>query len=109
MMLLIYQPLQPLVFDVTFAIASGDATIDGSNVTANSEGTYEVTASQAGDVMYNAAPDVTVTVVAIKKDQTITFAPTANVSVGDTIVLTASATSSLTAFTYSVVFRFCNY
>ena len=87
---------------VTFAVASGDATINGSNVTANAEGTFEITASQAGDVMYNAAPDVTVTVVAIKKDQTITFAPTANVSVGDTIVLTASSTSSLTGFTYTV-------
>ena len=38
--------------DVTFAVASGDATIDGSNVTANVEGIFEVTASQAGDVMY---------------------------------------------------------
>ena len=87
---------------VTFAVASGDATINGGNVTANAEGTFEVTASQSGDLIYSAATDVTVSVVAIKKDQTITFNPTANVSVGDTLVLTASSTSSLTGFTYTV-------
>ena len=53
--------------------------------------------------MYNAAPNVAVTVNAVKKNQTITFAPQANVFVGDTIVLSAISTSALTEFTYSLV------
>ena len=46
---------------VSYAVQSGPATLNGSNLTLTGTGTVYVTASQAGDgVTYSAAPDVTV-------------------------------------------------
>jgi PKD repeat protein len=50
------------------------ATIDGSTVTLVGVGTTSITASQAGNDNYNAAPDVSQTLTIEKADQTITFA-----------------------------------
>jgi PKD repeat protein len=72
------------------------ATIDGSTVTLVGVGTTSITASQAGNDNYNAAPDVSQTLTIEKADQTITFAdiPDQPLRNGQ-LVLTATASSGL--------------
>jgi hypothetical protein len=62
---------------VSFA-ASGNCTVSGATVHLTGAGSCTVTASQAGNVNYNAAPDVSRTFAIGKAAQTITFGPIAN-------------------------------
>ncbi|OJJ18884.1 hypothetical protein BKI52_25280 [marine bacterium AO1-C] len=73
------------------------ATVSGSTVTIVGAGTTNITASQAGNANYNAAPDVTHALVVDKGDQMITFESLAAKKIGDAAFdLTASASSGLT-------------
>ncbi len=77
------------------------AAISGTTLTVMTTGSVVITASQAGDAYYAAAPDVTQTAV-IKQAQTLTFAALDAQKVGATQPLVASATSGLAvAFTVS--------
>ena len=68
-------------------------TVSGNTLTAVGEGNATITASQAGNSNYNAAADITYTVSVSKKDQTITWTPPTEMTVGDTHTLSATATS----------------
>lgn len=74
------------------------ATVSGDVVTFVSEGTTTITASQAADEDYNAAPDVMqdLTISSGEQDQTITFDALSAVTYGDaSFDLTATASSGL--------------
>jgi len=78
---------------VSFA-ATGNCTIATTMVTITGAGSCTITASQAGDTNYNAAPNVPQTFSIAKADQTITFDPLANKTAGDppfTVIATASS------------------
>jgi alpha-tubulin suppressor-like RCC1 family protein len=62
---------------VSFA-ASGDCTLSGTTVQLTGAGSCTVTASQAGDTTYNAAPDVSRTFGIWKAGQSIIFGPLAD-------------------------------
>jgi endo-1,4-beta-mannosidase len=59
---------------LTTTSASSICTADGVTITVVGPGSCAVTASQPGDVNYNAAPNVTRTFTITKANQTITFA-----------------------------------
>ncbi|MEI6166075.1 MAG: DUF2341 domain-containing protein [bacterium] len=72
------------------------ATVSGSTVTILKAGSTTLTASQAGDVNYNAASAAPQTLVVDKADQTITFGTLAAKTYGDAAFgLTATASSGL--------------
>jgi hypothetical protein len=66
---------------VSFA-ASGSCSLAGTTVHMTGGGPCTVTASQAGDSNYNAAPDVAQTFAVAKASQTIAFAALANKTFG---------------------------
>ncbi|MFM8442262.1 MAG: S8 family serine peptidase [Methylococcus sp.] len=70
-------------------------TIDGVNVTAVGVGSCRITASQAGNANYLAAPDVTKAFAVGRAPQTIAFTPPDGMVYGETAVLTATASSGL--------------
>ncbi len=77
------------------------ATVAGNIVTIVGIGTTTITASQAGNASYNAAPELPQTFTVNKANQTITFTSLANKTVGDAAFnLGATATSTL-AITYA--------
>ncbi|MCA6428864.1 MAG: VCBS repeat-containing protein, partial [Cytophagales bacterium] len=79
------------------------ATLSGNTVTIVGAGTTTLTASQAGNTNYNAAPDVPqpLNVISVKQNQTITFNTLPDRTLGDAVfTLTAAASSSL-AVSYS--------
>lgn len=72
------------------------ATISGSTVTLVGVGTTTITSSQAGNDIFNAAPNVLRDLVVNKGDQTITFAALPSKTVGDApFALTATSSSGL--------------
>jgi hypothetical protein len=78
---------------VTFA-ASGNCTVTGDGVHITGAGSCTITASQAGNLDWNPAPDVPRTFTINKADQTIDFGPLGNKTLGDpdfTIGATASS------------------
>ncbi len=92
---------------VTLTVVSGPATIDGNTVTlTGATGTVTISASQAGDDTYNAAPDVeqSFTVTDVPKDsQTIDFQALENKFKTEApFKVSATATSGLPV-TFSVV------
>ncbi len=86
---------KPITF---FSSNTSVATVSGSMVTIVGAGTTSITASQAGDTNYNAAPDVVqVLTVNPKEDQTINFTTIADKTLGDPAFgLSAVASSGLT-------------
>ncbi len=60
---------------VTFSILSGAATLNGNSVSFPSAGTVVIAADQAGNAIYNAAPEVTRTVVVSFVTVALTAAP----------------------------------
>ena len=84
-------------------------SVSGATVTAMAAGTCTVTASQAGDNNYLAAPNMTESfqVNAGHQAQTITFPPPPRVKVGEAATLTASATSGLLVAFRSDTPRIC--
>src|SRR5262249_6881880 len=87
---------------VTFA-ASGNCTVSGVTVHITGGGSCTITASQAGNDNYNAAPDVPQTFSIAKANQTITFGTLADKTFGDPdFSVSATASSTLTvSFTAS--------
>ena len=81
---------------VTFT-ASGKCSVNGNTVTLSGQaGSCSITAHQAGSASYNAAPDVAQSFAIIKQNQTISFAPLSNKTVGDSpFSVGASASSGL--------------
>ena len=73
-------------------------TVSGSTVTDLTAGNCIIAANQAGNASYNAAPQVTQTIVVSKASQTITFgtAPSLSKGKGSTGTVKATATSGLT-------------
>src|SRR5262249_9055148 len=81
---------------VTFA-ASRNCTVTGATVHLTGGGSCTITASQAGNGNYNAAPDVPQTFNVAKASQTITFGTLADKTFGDPdFDVSATASSSLT-------------
>ncbi len=75
----------------------GVATVTGSTVTIVAPGATTITASQTGNVQYQAAAPVSQTLTVNKAPQAITFATLPQKSINDApFQLTASASSSLT-------------
>lgn len=77
---------------VTYAVTSGPATVSGSTLTITGPGTITVTASQAGNSSYQAAPDVSRSFDAGPAPQTITFP-----ALSDTVYPAAPVTLAATA------------
>jgi hypothetical protein len=84
-------------------------SVSGATLTAMAAGTCTVTASQAGDNNYLAAPNMTESfqVNAGHQAQTITFPPPPPAKVGEAATLTASATSGLLVAFRSETPRIC--
>ena len=76
-------------------------TVSGNTLTAVGEGNATITASQAGNSNYNAAASKSYTVTVSKKDQTITWTPPTEMTVGDTHTLSATALGGAVAFAIS--------
>ena len=76
--------------------ASGNCTLGGATVHITGAGSCTVTAAQAGDSNYNAAPSVAQTFAIAKADQEITFDPLEDKAYGDPdFTVSASADSEL--------------
>jgi sugar lactone lactonase YvrE len=75
--------------------ATGNCTVSGSTVHITGAGSCAVSASQAGNVIYNAAPTVSQTFSVGKAGQAITFGPLGDKTYGD-VDFTVSATASST-------------
>jgi hypothetical protein len=90
---------------ITFASSPATVcTISGNTVSFVSAGNCIVTANQVGNDKFNAAKEVSATIVvsnAPKTDQTISFSPALTGTVGTTANLSATATSGLTAITFA--------
>src|SRR4029079_8023749 len=93
---------------VTFTTSSGSVCTaggpNGTKITLLKAGTCKVVASQAGDAIYKAAPNVTqsFTVTTAKLAQTITFAPLADRSSGAARLSLSAPASSGLAVSYAV-------
>jgi hypothetical protein len=80
---------------VSFTSSTGAVcTVAGNTVTSQSAGTCTITASQAGDTNFLAAADVARS-FAIKGTQTITFNQPSDLTLGNNVDLTATASSGL--------------
>ncbi len=91
----------PVVFASTTAGVCTTGGTNGSTVTIQTAGTCTLTANQAGNSAYTAAPQVTVNVIINKASQTITFAVLTDKALSDpAFTLAATASSGLAvAFT----------
>ncbi len=89
---------------ITFSIVSGPGSISGSSLTITGVGTIVVAANQAGGGIYNAATQVTRSVVINQATQTINFtAPISPISYSTAAIpLSATATSGL-AVAFNIV------
>jgi hypothetical protein len=80
---------------VSFA-ASGNCTLSGATVHLTGAGSCTITASQAGNVNYNPAPDVSQTLPIAKAGQSISFGPLAHRTYGaPDFRISATASSGL--------------
>ena len=86
--------------DVTFAVTSGPAEVNGSTLTFTGAGEVTVTASQAGNDIYASASE-SQTFSVTKATQSIDFPAISGQSVGNTVTLNATASSGL-AVSYTV-------
>ena len=87
---------------VTFTV-TGPATLVGNILTSTGTGLVVVTAHQAGDANYAAAPDVASTITVTPATQAITFTPPASVVLGSSpITLTATGGASGNPVTFTV-------
>jgi hypothetical protein len=87
---------------VTFSIASGPATIDGSLVTITGAGTVTVRASQAGDGTYAPSPNVSRSFTVSLAVQTITFGSLVAKRINDPPFPVSATASSGLAVTFSI-------
>jgi hypothetical protein len=89
---------------VTYAAVSG-CTISGTTVTPTLVGTDAciITASQAGNVRYNAAPDSSKKFTIGKATQTIAAITNGPLAIGDSNLVATTSTSLLTGFAFSTL------
>ena len=87
---------------ITYTVTAGTATVSGNALTITGVGTITVQAAQAGNSTYAAATPVSQSFTVTKAKQTIAFPGAAPQTVGDTLKLTATASSGL-AVAYSLV------
>ncbi|WP_318556644.1 fibronectin type III domain-containing protein [Geobacter anodireducens] len=80
---------------VTFAVTSGPGSLSGTTLTITGVGSIAVTASQAGNTNYNAAPDAQRTITVGKAGQSIAFGAAPTVVVNGTGTVSATAASGL--------------
>lgn len=81
---------------VSYRVASGSASIVSvSNLVFSGAGTVAVVASQAGNAMWNPAPEITNTISVAKASQAIEFPPIDPQAVTNTVELFAASTSGL--------------
>ncbi len=86
----------------TVPVTTTVCSVTGSTVTMLTTGTCTVVANQAGNTSFSAAATVTQSITINQATQTVTFAPATPVVFGaSAITLTATASSALTAFTFS--------
>src|SRR5262249_53677701 len=85
---------------VTFA-AGANCSLTGSTVHITGGGSCTITASQAGDGNYSAAPDVPQSFSIAKAAQTITFAALSNKTFGDPDFSVSATASSGLAVTFA--------
>ena len=84
---------------VSYSTSTPDVcTVSGRNVTTTAAGPCAITASQAGDARYAPAHDVARSFRVERAAQTITFAPPNRTTIGQSVTLSASATSGLALF-----------
>lgn len=89
---------------VSFAITTGDQSVcslSAGVVTFTTSGTCVITASQSGDLDYNAAPAVTQTIVAGKVNQTLTFPAISGKTFSDPAFAAGATVSSGRSVTYA--------
>ena len=77
------------------------ATVTGNTVHIVGAGTTTITASQAGDINYNAAPDVTQVLTVNKADQVITFSSLPDKTIGESDFTLSAVAGSLLLVTYT--------
>ncbi|MBI3986478.1 MAG: choice-of-anchor D domain-containing protein, partial [Lentisphaerae bacterium] len=89
---------------VSFGVASGPGELaGGTNLTFTGSGVVSLMASQSGNALWNAAPDVTITIAVNKAQQAaLTFNPTSPQTYNTTNVLSASGGSGTGAISYAV-------
>lgn len=89
---------------VSFSSSNGAvATISGNTVTIVGAGVTTITASQAGNITFNAAPDATQLLTVNKAEQIITFGALSDRTLGDaSFTLNGSASSNLSV-TYTTL------
>lgn len=75
--------------------ATGKCSINGTTVHITGAGSCNITASQAGNTMYQAAPDVVRSFVIAKANQTITFDELQPQAAGDSLSIGATTSSGL--------------
>jgi|WetSurMetagenome_2_1015567.scaffolds.fasta_scaffold01452_7 gliding motility-associated-like protein len=86
---------------VTYSSGNIDvATIVAGNIHITGAGSAVITASQAGNALYNAEGDVTITLNVLKADQTITFNALPSMIVGDADFSPGATASSGLTVTY---------
>ncbi len=82
---------------VSFTVVSGPVSIAGDTVTITGAGSAEIRAEQGGNSNYEAAVAVSQTFSIAKADQSITFEPLPDITLGETteVALVATSTSGL--------------
>lgn len=85
---------------VTVTVTSGPATVSGNTITPTGYGLVTLTASQAGNGSFHAAPETSVKFNIYKPKQTITFANFSAI-VGTPVTMNATASSGL-PITYGI-------
>jgi hypothetical protein len=89
---------------VTFTVLSGPGTISSNTLTVTGVGTIKIAANQEGSSDYEAAAQVTATIVVNQGSQTIAFTPASPVMYGaPPIALTAKGGDSGNPVTFSIV------
>jgi len=93
---------------VTFASTTTSiCTVSGNTLSYVGAGTCTLTANQAGNTNYNAAPPVSGNLTVGQATQTISFTPPASGVVGSTATLSATTTSGLTVTFASTTTSIC--
>lgn len=88
---------------VKFSVATGPGTISNNQLTINGVGSIVIDANQSGNADYNAAPQVSRTLVVVKANQTISFAALAPVTYGVAPITLGATASSGLPVSYKVI------
>ena len=87
---------------ITYALVSGHATLSGRVLTFTGTGAITIRATQPGNTVYKAAPNVSTSILVVKKAQAITFGAIPAKVVGTAPFTLTAKTSSGLAIKYTV-------